>query len=538
MSFLAGLVFRQIPTTPDAVRRAGRALVDAGSSRGADDTGVWAEGGVTLGSRALRTLDLTPDGAQPVKSADGRVAVILDGYVANAQNLRRELEEAGIRLHGHGDSELVAAGAAHLGLNRLLQKMEGAFALALWDADSKALHLVRDRMGIKPLYVTMTGDAFAFASDYRAFRALENFTPAINKDAVACYLGHGHVIPPLALWDDVVALPPGHRLMLRGSDTELPKPERYWSAAGMLEELALRTKTPGDESLRLDRLASALTAEAIRLDSSFAFLDDFSAASSMLRTRLDHVCDRPFKTYVMNALDGASLQTGFDALAKLPEPVSDPLAPAWLAAMKRAGTESSVALVATALTRPTPEDERDTRARRVIEKIPSFLRRFVPAKYAHLAKNASSAYAARAALWPGLHEAPDVIEPRMDMSLAEKLAFYDFTDAFTRGHLPALDRIAGSLNMDLRVPLADARAIDFGLPCASGKGTADIAGWLRGPLRPKMQNLMNANLYVRLGIDDPAPFKEDWDHFLAGDNEPARRLWALATLLAWTKAHP
>ena len=161
MSFLAGLVFRQIPTTPDAVRRAGRALVDAGSSRGADDTGVWAEGGVTLGSRALRTLDLTPDGAQPVKSADGRVAVILDGYVANAQNLRRELEEAGIRLHGHGDSELVAAGAAHLGLNRLLQKMEGAFALALWDADSKALHLVRDRMGIKPLYVCLlyTSDA-------------------------------------------------------------------------------------------------------------------------------------------------------------------------------------------------------------------------------------------------------------------------------------------------------------------------------------------------------------------------------------------
>lgn len=537
MSFLAGLVFRHFPSMPDAPRRIGRALLDESPGRGADDTGVWSEGAVALGSRALRTLDLTPDGAQPVRSPDGRITVVLDGYIANAPMLRRDLEEADIRLHGHGDAELIAAGAALWGLNRLLQKMDGAFAFALWDAEDRALHLVRDRMGIKPVYVAATDGAFAFASDPRAFRALDGFTPVISHDAAACYLARGHVMPPLAMWDGVVALPPAHRMMLRDGLSALPQPEGYWSAAGMLEENALRTPIGGDETLRFDRLASGLTAEAIRLDVPFGLLDDFSPASSLLRTRLDHVCDRPFKTYVMNALDGASLQTGFDALARLPAPVSDPMAPAWIASMRRAGADNAVALVATGLSKPVAEGERDARIRRMIEKIPYILRRFVPAKYAHLAQDAADVYAARIENWNGLYETVDLAEPRLDLSLAQKLAFYDFVDGFSRNYAPALDSIAGSLNLDLRLPLADARAFEYGLPCPPGRAVADIAAWLRGPLRPKMQDLLAANLYDRLGISDPRPFAADWQAFLAGDNAPARRLWTLATLLAWTKAH-
>lgn len=534
MTAIAGLVFdAPVPAAPARERAA--ALLAAPPIRGRDDTGVWTLGALALAARQNRTRDLTPDGAQPFASRSGQMVVTFDGHVGNAGALRRELEDAKIALRGHSDAELVAEAACLWGLNRLLQKLEGAFAFALWDSKDQALHLVRDRLAAKPLYVTRHADRIAFSSSMLAFKKLDGFTPAINADACASYLAFGHTNAPACLWQDVIAIPPAHRMMIRVGDKTLAAPEAYWSPATTLEESALRGHSRAQSTPRRERLTSALAAESIRLDVNFAALDDFTPASAMLRATLDRVAEKPVKSWPIAASDGAALQTAFEALAKLDEPVSDPAAIAWWNACKGASPDAPVAIIATGITVPGDEDDRDKHMRKMLSRIPRFLHSLVPAKYAHLVRNPVDVYETRARLWDNDAPLPGIIEPRMDAGIDARIDFYQFCDQFCGGVMPALDRIAASFGMEARMPLADARMLDFGLPGTTGAAIPDIATWLRGPLRPRLQDLMTPFLCARIGITDPAPYQDAWKAFLGGDNAPARRLWALATLLAWAK---
>lgn len=522
MSFIAGLLTVN-EVQPLILKR----LLDMRDGRGNDDSSLWFQGHTGLGARQLRTLDLTPDGNQPITSKNGVMTVILDGFIANGAALKRELEDADITLRGHSDAELLAEGAAHWGLNRLLQKMEGAFAFALWDADTTALHLVRDRFGARPLYVTES-NGFAFASDLRAFKALDGFTAIIDPDAAACYLSKGYVSPPLSLWHGVMALQPGHRLMIKQDDTKLGTPEAWWSPATTLEEIAMR----GREPRNADRTAVTLAAETVRLDVPFAVIDDFSAASSMLRTALDRATDKSFKTSTLQTPDGAILQKAFDALAQLPEPVSDPGMVAIWTIFNRS-LEAPIVLIPTALTAPSASPDDHSTWRAILTRLPRFL---VPKKYLQLAQNAGDLHAERNKQWPIHCKVADTHLPRTESGIEWQAAFLDFTGNFIKGYMPAIDRIAASFDCEARLPMADARMLEHGFPSISTRANADIATWLRGPLRPRMQDLMNDALFTRLGIDDIKPYTKAWDEFLAGDNTMARPLWTLASLLAWAKA--
>ena len=182
------------------------------TGRGQEKPAFWAapDGMVELAVRQLRTHDLTPDGAQPAIARNGNTVAVFDGYVSNASTLRRELEEAGTVFRGHGHAELLVEATAHWGLNRLLQKLEGAFAFALWDATENAVHLVRDRMGAKPLYFApLPEGGFAFASSAAALG-----TTPDTKALKAC-LTLGHIPAPLSPYKGVGCLAPGHRLTLR-----------------------------------------------------------------------------------------------------------------------------------------------------------------------------------------------------------------------------------------------------------------------------------------------------------------------------------
>src|SRR5690349_277517 len=122
--------------------------------RGPDAGDLWQDpaAGVAIGHRRLSIVDLSPTGAQPMVSSCGRFVLSYNGEIYNAAELRPELEAAGRRFCGSSDTEVIVEGVAEWGVAATIERLIGMFALALWDRQERVLHLVRDRLGIKPLY--------------------------------------------------------------------------------------------------------------------------------------------------------------------------------------------------------------------------------------------------------------------------------------------------------------------------------------------------------------------------------------------------
>jgi asparagine synthase (glutamine-hydrolysing) len=203
--------------------------------RGPDAQAIWrdAAAGIGLGHRRLSILDLSAAGAQPMASHDGRFVASFNGEIYNYLDVRRELERGGpIDWRGHADTEVLLEAIARWGLQAALQRMEGMFALALWDRQARTLHLARDRFGEKPLYYGIAAGHLLFASELKALEAFPGFAPGIDRDALAEFMRYGYVPAPASIHRGIAKLPPGTRIELRAErlhDT-LPAPVAWWSA--------------------------------------------------------------------------------------------------------------------------------------------------------------------------------------------------------------------------------------------------------------------------------------------------------------------
>lgn len=198
--------------------------------RGPDDDGDWVDqaAGVALGHRRLSIVDLTPAGHQPMTSADGRWVLALNGEIYDHADHRRYLEQAGVALRGRSDTEVLLEMIARLGLREALSRVEGMFALALWDRSERTLVLARDRLGEKPLYYGRVGDRFAFASELTALRRLPGAPTQPDPEAVAAYLRWGFVPAPLTILPGFRKLSAGCLLRVSGAG-EPGAEEPYWS---------------------------------------------------------------------------------------------------------------------------------------------------------------------------------------------------------------------------------------------------------------------------------------------------------------------
>jgi asparagine synthase (glutamine-hydrolysing) len=235
--------------------------------RGPDAAGIWLDEkvGIALGHRRLSILDLRPSGSQPMVSESGRYVIVFNGEVYNFQQLKQELAGKNIKWRGSSDTEVMLAAFEAFGVKEAVKKFIGMFAFALWDRQEHRLYLLRDRLGIKPLYYGWAGKTFLFASELKALRAYPGWQAEINRDALALFLRHNYIPAPYSIYRGILKLLPGTILSISlNTDTGfLPEPDVYWSAREVAEE-GLHNQLTGDESAVIERL-EVLLKDAIGL---------------------------------------------------------------------------------------------------------------------------------------------------------------------------------------------------------------------------------------------------------------------------------
>ena len=195
MCGIAGLIDWRASTSADGLRAVGEAMNETLRHRGPDGGGVWAEAetGVVLAHRRLAIIDVSPGGAQPMHSADARYVITFNGEIYNYRGIRDELAAAGRGMRGDSDTEVLLEACAFWGVEGAIERAIGMFAFAFWDRTTRTLSLVRNRLGIKPLYYVATPERLLFASQLRTFRAAPDWRPTIDDDAVVGFLRHSYI---------------------------------------------------------------------------------------------------------------------------------------------------------------------------------------------------------------------------------------------------------------------------------------------------------------------------------------------------------
>ncbi|GEO38742.1 asparagine synthetase B [Skermanella aerolata] len=244
---------------PDEIAGIVRAMADSLAHRGPDGDGVWTDpsAGIALGHRRLAIVELSPLGRQPMESADGRLVLTYNGEIYNHLDLRAELEAAGVGLRGHSDTEVLVEACALWGVERTVGRLIGIFAFALWDRAARRLVLVRDQVGVKPLYWGETGTGgeaggLMFGSELKALRAYPGWNAEPDRDALASFFRFGYVPEPHSIYRGVHKLPPGSMLTWEPG-RGVTGIERYWNMRDFAGA-SPRERDPAEAVEELDRL--------------------------------------------------------------------------------------------------------------------------------------------------------------------------------------------------------------------------------------------------------------------------------------------
>lgn len=342
---------------PETVRAMTAALVH----RGPDDEGLWCGRRAVLGFRRLSIIDLD-GGHQPMGTPDGAVQVAFNGEIYDHKELRRELEAAGARFRTRADTEVLVHGLRAWG-TRLPERLNGMFAFAAVDEERGEALLARDRMGKKPLFYLEHAGSLWFASELKALCRVPGWSRELDLAALDVFLSQQFVPAPFTIYRAVRKLPPGHRMIVRGTRVAI---EPYW-APRFEPKLELADEEAAEELRRTLRAAVAR-----RLESEVplgAFLSG-GVDSSTVVGLMTEALDRRVATYTIGFEEKAwdereharrvaerfgtdhhelvvrpSVATDLDAiLAQYDEPFADPSAvPTWYVA-REAAREITVVL--------------------------------------------------------------------------------------------------------------------------------------------------------------------------------------------------
>ena len=220
-----------------ALHRTAKAMTDAIAHRGPDSHDLWQdpEAPLVLGHRRLAIIDLTEAGHQPMESKSGRYMMVYNGEIYNFRKIREELIRSfDEKFRGTSDTEIILCALERWGLEPMLARLNGMFAIAIWDRKAKALHFARDRFGKKPLYIGWASSTLVFGSELKALMQHPDFSRDINRSALTSYMRFRYVPAPLSIFKNIWHIPPGYRLsldlhLLRGGQDLKALFEPYWT---------------------------------------------------------------------------------------------------------------------------------------------------------------------------------------------------------------------------------------------------------------------------------------------------------------------
>lgn len=249
-------------------------MTDSIFHRGPDEGGYYSDGFINLGIRRLSILDIST-GSQPIHNEDKTLWTVFNGEIYNFQELRKELLKKGHKFYtNRSDTELIVHLYEEYG-EEFPHKINGMFAIALWDKKDRKLYLIRDRMGVKPLFYCLVGDILIFGSEIKAILKHPNITKKPNYEALYHYFTFKNIPSPLTSFQSIYSVLPGEMLIWNGREIYKKK----WWKVRFIEDHAI------DENLAKEKILS--------------LLED--------ATRIRMICDVPFGAYLSGGVDSSSV---------------------------------------------------------------------------------------------------------------------------------------------------------------------------------------------------------------------------------------
>ncbi len=556
MGAIAGLFHPATPKPVDPARI--RAMAAAMAHRGPDGAGEWTAPGVGFAHRRLAV----PGGAanaQPVATPDLRYAAMLDGTILNHAPLRAELRALGHEFVGEGDAEVVLHGFAAWG-PALLDRLEGAFAIAVHDAATQTLFLARDRLGAKPLHLALLPDgALIFASELKGLLAHPLLRRVPDGLAVADYLALGYVPDDACVIAGVEKLAAGHFLLVERGRT-LRGARRWWTlpeqgaapAEALLAELrAAVARSSGDArpaALLLgglgDAAVVALAAEASGKAVATVGVGDDRGVAARFAT-----------AHRRAALDDLPALLD-DLVVAFDEPIGDPAALAAIVAARGSGPvvmsgAGAALLLDGGRWRRFARRERWRRWRWTLPGLGAAREDYL---HAVDASDPRALWSADGRRVPGAHDVAarfaaawgggDPADAALRCDLATRLPGHALTIA---------DRAGMAAGAEWRTPFADPRLVAFALALPAGVRQArtsplgaamarhlpampvaapplPVSHWLRGPLAAPVAGLERSRPFAEFGWFDRAGIAQLVGHHRVGDDAPGALLWRLLVL--------
>jgi asparagine synthase (glutamine-hydrolysing) len=636
MCGLAGFLDRSGRMSADALESVTVRMNNAIRHRGPDDSGAWvdAESGIALGHRRLSIIDLSAEGHQPMHSESGRFVMVFNGEVYNFQEIRDELDAHGHRFRGHSDTEVMLASFEEWGVRSSLDRFNGMFAFAAWDRKNRELHLVRDRIGKKPLFYGWAGDSLLFGSELKAFHAHPSFNGRIDRNVLALYLRHGYIPAPHSIYEGIRKLPPGGLLTIRERDRgNNAEAEQYWSVLDAARHSLARPLTDAREAgEELERLLRDATGIRMVADVPLGAFLSGGIDSSVVVALMQSISSRPVKTFSIGFRESthdeathakavaAHLGTDHtelyvtpsearDVIPRLPTMFDEPFADSsqiptflvselarrsvtvalsgdggdeffsgyttyvscarqfekygdWPPALRRAAAQALTGI---------PAGVWDTVAGRFVSNAGARFRR-LGSVLTHDA--VGPAYRALVSHWehPG-QLAGGVCEPLTPFASPEytnvaggpipSMMLIDAAVYLPDDILVKVDRASMAVSLEARCPILDYRVFEFAwrlpleLKRRNGEGksilkdlayklvprqlldrpksgfSVPIGEWLRGPLRPWAEELLDASRLRREGWLDADTVRHAWSTHLSGRIDWSTRLWTVLMFQTW-----
>jgi asparagine synthase (glutamine-hydrolysing) len=275
------------------------AMGDVTAHRGPDDEGQHIDRDCGIAMRRLSIIDLA-GGHQPLSNADGSLWLVCNGEIYNYRELRAELQAAGHHFKTQSDSEVLLHGYAAWG-DDVVQRLNGMFDFALWDARVRRLLIGRDRLGVKPLYVMQDARRLAFATEAKALLQLPGVRTELNRDALADYLHLGYVPAPLSLFKGIRKLPPATLMSVQDGRV---REWRYWRLPARVDRGV--TESEWVERIR-DGVQRSVRMQMVSDVPIGAFLSG-GVDSSAVVAAMAQASSQPIRTYAIGFEGGSAEQ--------------------------------------------------------------------------------------------------------------------------------------------------------------------------------------------------------------------------------------